>query len=736
MGGEEQGSDTVRRMRSGIRATLLRVGPGVRRLSPYGLLALLSAGAFAPVLAVAGGLTAVGAVAAIGLLGNVGANVLTNLLSGAIDHLRQTAGGRDLERGEIEQELLSRIEAALAGDDDTAKALRAELAGVLREIGMSQAALEEVIQSGNQELQSAMTDSFAKLSTDFAEFGFLLTDLRNATVTIQESLQRQYVANEADRLRARQQSAQLELVGEQLATIERLTRYIYGTVVFAGSTQETAKAVKFEERYRRGVREFLDRVELFGLDLLRVPRSYRLGAAYVSLLLERTGNRSNSCTPLHLEDLLGDNHRILLEGAAGTGKSTVLRYLALRVMDGNLPGFDQVSSSLIPFLLELRSFVRDGALILPEHSDDFINTVAWPLNKEKPEGWVSNLLDEGRALVLIDGIDEIREAHRPIMLKWLRQLIAAYPDAFYVATSRPAAIQEALRDDLRAGGFTTAKLEPMTNVQVDDFIDRWYHAATESDRDQDYLADVELLAVGLKSSLASRPDLHSLATTPLLCAVICAVNLSRRHLPKRRTELYDMALELLLERRDVVRSIRGSVQLSRHESRLMLARLALWMLINGQYSIPRAPALTAITDLAHSFGESPEYMLHQMLEQTGLLQETGDNLVEFRYLSFQDYLAATEIIRQDLTRYLVANSRDPAYHDVIVNVGELAELPLKRQLIAALISKAEQAAAENGQGRQLWLLAADCIGDAEMMDDLANQVRNGLRQANVGTDSD
>ena len=159
---------------------------------------------------------------------------------------------------------------------------------------------------------------------------------------------------------------------------------------------------------------------------------------------------------------------------------------------------------------------------------------------------MSGLLRKGRAIILIDGMDEIREAHRPDVISWLELLTQYYPEAFYVATSRPAAVREQWRNKLRTLGFVTAQLEPMTRTQVDDFIDRWYRAATGS----------ESRAMEFKLRLASRPDLQILATTPLLCAVMCAIYLEIGHLPRKRTELYKMALRLLLERRDVQRSIR------------------------------------------------------------------------------------------------------------------------------------------------------------------------------------
>ena len=51
----------------------------------------------------------------------------------------------------------------------------------------------------------------------------------------------------------------------------------------------------------------------------------------------------------------------------------------------------------------------------------------------------------------------------------------------------------------------------------------------------------------LLARLESAPHLRALAATPLLAALICALNLDRStHLPRDRMGLYNAALELLL----------------------------------------------------------------------------------------------------------------------------------------------------------------------------------------------
>ena len=50
--------------------------------------------------------------------------------------------------------------------------------------------------------------------------------------------------------------------------------------------------------------------------------------------------------------------------------------------------------------------------------------------------------------------------------------------------------------------------------------------------------------------------IYSLATTPLLCAMLCALHRERgRQLPYDRIELYEAGCEMLLERRDMERQM-------------------------------------------------------------------------------------------------------------------------------------------------------------------------------------
>ncbi|MFI6388847.1 hypothetical protein [Nonomuraea sp. NPDC050540] len=171
----ESGADQAELMRAGVRARVARLvraaGSGARRWSPPALLAMLSAGAFGPLLLSGAGGAAV-ASAAVGALTAVGGNVLTDVIKAAVARLGETGTSEDLE-----DELERQIQLVLRADGEPAARLRAEIARILGPAGAVRAALEEAIASGDRELQARLTAGLAELGEEFAEFRFVLIDL-------------------------------------------------------------------------------------------------------------------------------------------------------------------------------------------------------------------------------------------------------------------------------------------------------------------------------------------------------------------------------------------------------------------------------------------------------------------------------------------------------------------------------------------------------------------------------
>jgi hypothetical protein len=441
---------------------------------------------------------------------------------------------------------------------------------------------------------------------------------------------------------------------------------------------------------------------------------------------EAESNDAFGRAPVRIESLLRDTRLVLLEGTAGSGKSSALRHLAVTALVGDEDRQTSFASPLVPFLLELRFLVSKDGLRLPQ-PEQFVQAVAAPLDDIKPDQWVARLLAGGKALVLVDGFDEVREEYRERVLEWLNNLIKYYPESYYVLAARDAAVKDTWRRDLRDRGFATARLTPLNPGQVDQLVTNWHKAVVEADK-SGYVSQLDIR--WLRRTIAARGDLAKLAATPLMCAIMCALSVAGYNVHRSsRAELYRTGLDLLLFRRDVARSIRAADwQIDPEESRELLSEIASWMLLNDQDVIPGHVVLTFIADVTGDSSRDSatlERFLQRVFEQTGILELTHEKAVVFRYPGFQDYLAARKFLRQESINYLVNNAHNGRYRDVLVMAAAEASREQGDRIIAELIDRAQAA---GPAGRATWILAAECAAARTRLDLVARlAIEDALR---------
>ena len=113
----------------------------------------------------------------------------------------------------------------------------------------------------------------------------------------------------------------------------------------------------------------------------------------------------------------------MVVGAAGSGKSTFLQWLAVCAAQGSFPESLADWNRLIPFFIRLRDYQGQG-FPAPEAFADKITPMG---SGEMPAGWAREVLRRGDGLVLVDGVDEMRREEREGMLEALQELIRVVP---------------------------------------------------------------------------------------------------------------------------------------------------------------------------------------------------------------------------------------------------------------------------------------------------------------------
>ncbi|MFF9014342.1 NACHT domain-containing protein [Streptomyces sp. NPDC014870] len=487
--------------------------------------------------------------------------------------------------------------------------------------------------------------------------------------------------------------------------------------LLADRASPVSVALAFEQRYADYVAATHGRLELFGLTLGRSAREWPLDTAYISLAVSGGGEREilglphTGTTAVTAEAAFAMTDRLLLRGSAGSGKSTLVQWLALNAARRSFAGDLADWNRCVPFVLRLRAFTTADALPAPE---EFLRASGVPLTA--PPGWTEDLLTGGRALILVDGVDEVPVRLRNRTETWLRNLVTAYPEARYVVTTRPSAVPD---EWLSRQGFAAHTLLPMDGDDIRAFVAHWHDAARLECASDEERAQLDTYETALRQAVGSRRDLARLATNPLMCALLCALNRDRRmQLPRARKELYDAGLDMLLVRRDTEREICGveGVDLTREEQTSLLQRLAYWLIRNGQAEAERADAEEMVaewlTAMPQVRGDAAQVFAH-LLIRSGLLREPAPGAVGFVHRTFQDYLGAKSAVEARDIGVLVKNAHDDQWDDVVQMAVGHARPEERARLLKQLLKRADRAPKLR---HRLVLLAAACLEHAPELD--------------------
>lgn len=488
----------------------------------------------------------------------------------------------------------------------------------------------------------------------------------------------------------------------------------------AAIRQSSEAEEAFLAKYYRCMTASLDRMELFGVTLRQQDFSYRMSTSYISLNAVRhvstppyqaqtpapASYAAGDSGPLRVEYAIARSRRVLIRGDAGSGKTTLLKWIAVGAMHSTLPAPMEMWNRAVPFFVPLRHFARE--LPTPEQ---FLDYAARTLAAAAPPDFVRNALDSGHAILLIDGVDELPSGRRGEVRDWLRELTHSYEKCRYVITSRQAAIGSGWLADT---GFLSLELTPMSLSDQNLFISHWHstmQSAVGDEQERDRLREHEKALV---RSMAERRELRRLGSNPLLCALLCALHWDREmHLPNDRLKLFEAALEMLLVRRDQQRNIAGdAVRLSTGVQELILRKLAYWMIRNDLTEV----SLEQMSERVGSYlGETlddtldPAAVAQHLLVRTGLLRAPAVGRVDFVHRTFQEYLAADQLLNDDDLNFLIKHAHEDQWQDVVVMTSGRARDSERNHLVKALLKRARR---DRAHRVRLIVLAVDCAGNA------------------------
>jgi hypothetical protein len=355
-------------------------------------------------------------------------------------------------------------------------------------------------------------------------------------------------------------------------------------------------------------------------------------------------------TLIDLEELLSRVNRTVILGNPGGGKSTFTNKICFDFTKYSTTGNrDDELNRITPIPVILREYGNEKKI----HNYSILQFIeATASNRYQvtpPSGAFEYLLLNGQAAVIFDGLDELLETgYRQEIRDDIESFCNLYPSVPVIVTSREVGYEQAPLDPEK---FTTYRLAPFNEEQVNEYVGKWFNTRSEytiaqrQQKTRDFLRESQIV--------------FDLRSNPLMLGLMCNIYRGENYIPKNRPDVYRKCAEMLFERWDRSREIPITFHFE-DDIRPAMAFLAHWIYEDTKLQegvTERAlinKAATYLLEHRYENRDRAERAAREFIEfcrgrawvftDAGADKE-GEGLYQFTHRTFLEYFTAVYLVR-------------------------------------------------------------------------------------------
>jgi len=351
-----------------------------------------------------------------------------------------------------------------------------------------------------------------------------------------------------------------------------------------------------------------------------------------------------------MEAIAYDNTSYIILGEPGSGKTSLLKYaMASIAMDKS-----ENMVSKLPIYLRLSLYGIYYSNIL-----DGIQKVLQAYIEQLDIESISALMRNGKVILLLDGLDEVKDDFYESCVEDIRSMLIHYPQNKYLVTGR----ENAYCDEF-SGRMETVRLTLLSEMQVLETIEE---------------------RCGLDMFQIGHDDLKLLSNPLLLQIAIRVIKENGGRIPQNRCVLLNEFCDFLISKWERQKGLKRKHAISYINTIALLGEIAFWGLDKPYVSKDR---IYKIACGKHSDMDS----IYDYLMELGFFKRTSDSEINFFHKTFLDYFAARHVISklEETSEFHVLDAIIPKknWSDVFVYVaGLLTEWALQDSYLNYILVK-------------------------------------------------